>query len=195
MSTWMGVILERGTFPDGLLPEGGEYGCGQDILRSENELSRLAQDAGLLPLDHFIVDHCGLIEEAGRNASPELQRIMDRANAHPEDEEAVREAMRCYDELFERVERGKPWFDPAEGLRTVQGLIRIIEAGIEPEKRERIRAERERHFLSIGFEPALARSLAEPPWLEAARWDLRTMEVHLLYAQEHRLRFHFGVSY
>lgn len=191
----MGVILERGAFPEGLIPEEGEYGCGQDILRAENELSRLAEQAGLLPLEHFIVDHCGLHEEAVRNAPPEADAAFARASANPNDQEAHQEAMRWYDEIADAVERDKPWFDPAEGLRTVRGLIRMIEQGVDPERRERIRAERERKFLAAGLDPELARSLAEPPWLDAARWDLRTMELHLVSAQEQGVRFHLGVSY
>lgn len=43
------------------------------------------------------------------------------------------------------------WFEPAEGLRTVRGLIQMLEAGIDSALRERLREPWARRLAATGI--------------------------------------------
>src|SRR4051812_31708959 len=108
MSTWMGVRLKRVAIPEGLIPENAGFGFGQNISRKESELSDICERVGLARLDHFIVDHCALVEQAMRASG--WAELKTDSECHA-----------AVARIEEEVERGKPWFDPADGLRTVRG--------------------------------------------------------------------------
>jgi hypothetical protein len=149
----MGVRLKRTAIPEDLVPEKAGYGNGQAISRAEGELSDICERVGLARLDHFIVDHCALVERAMRASGwVEPKTPAERVAAR---QLAAR--------IEKEVERGKPWFDPAEGLRTVRGLINLIEQGIPLTWREEAREQRLRHLLEAGVEPDWAERLEPRP--------------------------------
>lgn len=189
MSQHLGIQFERTTYPEGLIPATGRYGNGECIPYALRWLFDVCRDFGLTPLDHFIVDHCALVEEALEEAGwvgaePYLLREVigeDPTDTdqfvtryeHSDDDEpkrfAVYDNRAAYDrasrwsqEIEAEVERGKPWFPPDEGLRTVCGLIALGKRGV-----------------------TLGNVLPE----------LRTIELGLRYAKQNQDRFHFSISY
>jgi hypothetical protein len=163
-------MLEGGPIPDDVVPP-GHRSFGQN-LKPYSALARLARELGLAPLDDFIVDHCGLIEaalcEAGwqEPAGPEEWGDRIPIDDSPITDPKYLAAADEYGRIVERVEAKWSWFSPADGLRTVRGLIDALES--RPELNERF---------------------------YGAVWDLRDFEYKLAYAERKGLRFHFDVSY
>jgi hypothetical protein len=170
VSTSLSVRLESGPVPDGVVPP-GLLSFGQN-LKPRNALARLARDLGLAPVDDFIYDDVGTVEAAlGRMVWAPADDPGEGEIAIPIDESPVR-GRRCLTSpeeqarILEELDANIPWFSPAEGLRTVRGLIRAIESSEE---------------LSERFYGAV--------------WDLRDFECRLAYAERMGTRFHFSVSY
>jgi hypothetical protein len=96
------------------------------------------------------------------------------------------------------VIRDLPWYDPAEGLRSVKGLIALIERGVPFAWRMDDHERRRQALLDRGVEPRTV-EWAEPRPVDqeftGGLWDLRTFELELAYAAREGDRFHFGVSY
>jgi hypothetical protein len=94
---------------------------------------------------------------------------------------------------------GIPWFDPADGLRTVCGLIRLIEAGVPHDLRVELRDARVRRLIESGIDPELAEEVqhrSDPSFpLTSCLWNLRTFELELAYADRTRDRFNFYITY
>jgi hypothetical protein len=171
MSQNLAVVLECGPIPDHLIPE--EHRCaGQNAVRYLGPLAALARDLGWAPLDDFIVDHCDLVEAALREAGwqepdppPEWGGVIPIGGPRVTDP-AYQAALARYDQIVEQVEASKPWYVPADGLRTVSGLIGALNS--RPELAER---------------------------LYGAVWDLQAYAFALSYADQVGTRFQLGVSY
>lgn len=187
MSQSMGVRLKRMAIPEDLVPRGAGYGNGQGIAYAADELSEFCERVGLIRLDHFIVDHCALIERALR-ASGWVEPKTDSERIA---------ARQQYAQIEEEVERGKPWFDPADGLRTVRGLIDLIRRGVPLAWREEAREKERRLLLEAGLEPEwVERSVPRPIGAyQGPVWDLRTFELELDFALKKKDLFHFTISY
>ena len=167
----MHVRLKEGSLPDDLVSH-EVMSAGQNVIRYLGPLAVLAVDLGLAPLDRFIVDYCGLVEEALREAGwqqpdppPEWGGAIP-SDGPPATDPAYLAAVEEYGRIVERVEADLSWFAPAEGLRTVRGLIGVLDT--RPELAERY---------------------------YGAVWDLRYYELLLVYAERVGSQFHFGVCY
>jgi hypothetical protein len=218
----MGVRLKRMAIPDDLVPRRAGYGNGQGILRHVDGLSEFCERLDLIRLDHFIVDHCALVEqalEASGWVEPQpleaevmgedpddadyfVTRFDDhgrwrRFAVYSRTDADYLASQRQYARIVEEVERGKPWFDPTDGLRTVRGLMDLIQRGVPLEWREEPRGKRRRRLLETGVEPERVERLVPRPigGYHGPIWDLRTIELELAYAERVRDLFHFVVSY
>jgi hypothetical protein len=201
MSNWMGIVLERGPLPNDVVPEGvAGFGNGQGILGSVDELSDICEHFGLTRLDTFIVDRNALeaeaLEAAGWVDVPPKNWIPLQDDLG--DVEYVA-AQREHWRIVQEMEAKFPWFDPSDGLRTVRGLMRLIEAGIPHASREELREKRVREHIERGIEPRIAETLEHQPRpafpLTSCLWNLRTFELELAYAERENDRFNFAISY
>ncbi|HVK10184.1 MAG TPA: hypothetical protein VM597_15560 [Gemmataceae bacterium] len=123
-------------------------------------------------LDAFVVDRCELVEAALRQAGwrePDTPPawadgipIDDRPVADPDYLAGEAE----YDRIVAQVDAALPWYNPADGLRTVRGLIGALEA-----------------------HPELAECC------DGGVWDLVALRYQLEYAERVSTRFHLWVSY
>jgi hypothetical protein len=220
----MGVRLERGSIPDDLVPGDTDgYGNGQGILRSVEVLSDLCDRIGVPRLDGFIVDFCerlnesvqasGWVELPSREVPVigvdppdadyyvtrlESDRKFRRYAVYSPKGPAAETARVEYQRIEEQVIRNLPWYDPAEGLRSVKGLIALLERGVPFAWRLEDHERRRQALLDRGVEPRTV-AWVEPRPVDrestGGLWDLRTFELELAYAVSEGDRFHFGVSY
>ena len=171
MSSSMYVVLECGPVPDDVVPP-DQQSVGQNVIKHLGPLAGLAADRGLAPLDAFIVDWCGLVEAALQEAGwrePELPEEWGGVipiGGPPVTDPAYLAALAEYDRICEQVYQQLPWYQPAEGLATVRGLVAALDAT-----------------------PPLADRYY------GAVWDLRAYRFKLEYAEQIVTRFHFGVGY
>lgn len=202
MSTWMGVRLREGHDAPAV-----PAGCGQNIGRHCRELDGMADALGSTPLTHFIVDHCELVERAwveaveaaGWQRPLATERPLESGESIPfdmPDDPAYHAEVALWEQVVAEVERDKPWYDPAEGLATVRGLIHQIEGRIfQPDLRDLARL-----IESGQFGPGLWHLHPTDPervrWLNLipSLWDLRGFETKLAFAERLPTRFHLGVS-
>jgi hypothetical protein len=207
MSTWMGVRLREGQDGAPALVAG----CGQNISLRCRELDGFARDLGLTPLSDFIVDHCGLVEQAWEEAVRDAgwqrplatERPLEPGEGIPIipfeeiDDPAYRAEVELWGRVVEDVDRNKPWFDPAEGLATVRGLIRHVEERLnQSDLRDVARLVESDQFGPDRWhlhptDPERVRWMNLIPSL----WDLRGFETLLSFAERRPTRFHLGVSY
>src|SRR5438309_11608468 len=124
MSSSISVVLEGGPIPDDVVPP-GRRSFGQNLIRKPySGLASLARELGLAPLDDFIVDHCGLIEAALREAGWQTPEGPEEwGDGIPIDDSQITDpkylaARDEYGRIVEDVEAKWSWFSPAEGLRT-----------------------------------------------------------------------------
>lgn len=188
MSQWMGIILKRETVPDDLVPEEEGYGNGQDIPDAVEALSAFCERAGLTRLDHFIVDHCALVERALKSAGWVEPDVTD-----PE----YLASQKRYAQIVEEVEKGKPWFDPGDGRRTIRGLIEMAEKGIPLDWWRDATNKLRQRLLEAGVGTDHVDLLYPQPVgdYQAPLWDLRTFELELEFAIRVGEVFHFAISY
>jgi hypothetical protein len=139
----MGIRLKRVGIPEDLVPNRAGYGNGQGIPHDVDELSEFCERVGLTRIDHFIVDHCALIERA----------MQASGWVEPKTDSERIAARLLYARIEEDVERGKPWFDPADGLRTVRGLISLSDKGVPLAWREEAKEKSRRNLLESGIDP------------------------------------------
>ncbi|WP_165073562.1 hypothetical protein [Paludisphaera rhizosphaerae] len=102
-----------------------------------------------------------------------------------------------YEWIVEEVEKGKPWFDPMDGLRTVRGLIEMAEKGIPLAWREEAADRLRSRLIEAGMEPGDAKEMYPRPVGDYPfpLWDLRTFEMELEFAVQIEDLFHFTISY
>ncbi len=193
MSVSYHVILNGPIPEDVVAPDKRSYGQN---LRRLSELSALSRELGLTPLEDFVVDFCGLVDAAEKEASeregakqprpapppPDDGDDLDDGRnpfIEPFDDETPDEEI-FFDEsslidpgfpepylrIMEQVASQLTWFSPGDGLRTMLGLLRAL----------RERPDQEERFYG-------------------ASWDLEFFACQLAYAEREGLRFHLGVSY
>lgn len=186
MSNYMGVCLETGSIPEGLVPDGSSrYGNGQGILRATDELSEVCRDFGLTPIENFIVDPnddrlSKALEAAGWvevGPDRELERL-----GLPDP--ACDASYHRFMQLKREFEATGPWFDSLYGLRTVVGLIALIRRGLDSYPFElRVRERRVRQLIDAGVAPASVAMVAHRPQpgrsLSHCVMNLRTFEADL----------------
>jgi hypothetical protein len=171
VSRAIGVALEGGPIPDGVVPP-GQQSSGQNVVLYLYWLAVAAARLDVPPLDAFVVDRCGLVEAALRQAGwrhpdppPEWADGIP-IDGRPVTDPGYLAAVAEYDRLVAQVDAALPWHDPADGLRTVRALIGALDA-----------------------DPALAERC------HGGVWDLVAIRYQLEYAERVSTRFHLWVSY
>ncbi len=101
MSMFIALVLEHGELPESL---SGGPSIGKSLASYLDTLDEMARDLSLRPLNDFVVDYTEQIEDI----------LVD------EDIEDVEEAIMG-------LGGSGPWYDPEEGIRTVQCLIQHID--------------------------------------------------------------------
>jgi hypothetical protein len=181
----MGIRLKRAEIPEDLVPNRAGYGNGQGIVHGVEELSEFCERVGLTRIDRFVVDHCALVERA----------LEASGWVEPETDAEHIAARRLMARIEGEVERGKPWFDPADGLRTVRGLLDLIERGIPMAWREEAWQKDRQRLLDAGVGPEWVERVSRRPTglYHGPVWDLRTFELD--FARREEDVFHLVVSY
>lgn len=87
-----------------------------------------------------------------------------------------------------------PWFDPADGLACVRGLLRYLDEAGERDRRRLFDESLEGRLLGPQMPADWPDVLAHAVAANAAA-DLRAFELELAFALEQRTRFHFQLSY
>jgi hypothetical protein len=88
-------------------------------------------------------------------------------------------------------EDGDPWFDPADGLTCVRGLLHWL-AGAGPDEQRRMAGDT--LWARIGVVPPEQYDVVGPAVAAGLAADLRTVEVELTYAAERGTRFQLYCS-
>lgn len=170
MSVAIGVALQSGDIPEGVVPE-DKQSFGQNVVRYLSRLAEVADRLEVPQLEHFIVDRCARVEEALRRSdyrepAPPPEWVDTIPLDGPATDPAYLAAIAEFDRIAAEVDAELPWYLPAEGLRTVHALLDVL-----------------------GSDPILAEQC------HGGDWDLVAFRYQLEYAEQIGTRFHLWVSY